>query len=301
MSLLGKFKKGLEKSRNNIFQRMEYLFKRKDLGESFFDELEENLIMSDIGATTSLRIIEDLRTYIQNNKISDPLEVKLQLMQMLVELLSRHEAEGEQETIPKVIMIVGVNGSGKTTTIGKLAYRWVNDNKKVMLVAGDTFRAAAIEQLEIWGKRVGAEIIKQQAGSDPSSVFYDALQAAKSRNVDIVIGDTAGRLHTKVNLMEELKKIHRVIGKVIKEAPHEILLVIDATTGQNGLAQAQKFKEAIPVDGVVLTKLDGTAKGGIVLAIKEGLGIPIKYVGLGENMEDLERFDPEVFVEALLG
>ncbi len=304
MSLMEKFKNGLAKTRANFSQSLDNLFKGKKIDENFFEELEENLIMSDVGVETSLKIIEDLKTEIHQNKITEPFEVKNLLIQKMVNLFDYQSMEEDEEEIisdsPHVILVIGVNGSGKTTTIGRLAYRWRHANKKVMMVAGDTFRAAAIEQLEIWAQRVGTDFIKQQAGSDPSSVFFDALKAAKSRGVDIVIGDTAGRLHTKVNLMEELKKIYRVTGKVMERVPQEVLLVIDATTGQNGLVQAKKFSEAIPVSGVVLTKLDGTAKGGIVLAIKEQLGIPVKYVGLGEKMEDLEIFDPTSFVKALL-
>ena len=302
MSMLEKFKQGLAKSRDSFVHGVGGIFKGKEISEEFYEELEESLIMSDVGAETSMNIIEELRREVQQNKINNTMEVKKVLMQKIADRLRNEEITSEDSIVPpRVILIVGVNGSGKTTTIGKLARKWINDQKKVMIVAGDTFRAAAIEQLEIWGSRVGAEVIKQQAGSDPSSVYFDALQAAASRNIDVVIGDTAGRLHTKVNLMEELKKIHRVTGKVKDDAPHETLLVIDATTGQNGLAQAQKFSEAIPVSGIVLTKLDGTAKGGIVLAIKEQLGLPIKYVGLGEGIDDLEPFDPEIFVQALLG
>lgn len=301
MSLMEKFKNGLVKTRANFSQQLDNLFKGKKIDENFFEELEESLIMSDVGVDTSLKIIEELKTEIHQNKITEPFEVKNLLIQKMADLFDYQPEEDEKiKDSPHVILVIGVNGSGKTTTIGKLAYRWRNANKKVMLVAGDTFRAAAIEQLEIWAQRVSTDFIKQQTGSDPSSVFFDALNAARSRGVEIVIGDTAGRLHTKVNLMEELKKVYRVNGKVMNGAPHEVLLVIDATTGQNGLFQAKKFSDAVPVSGVVLTKLDGTAKGGIVLAIKEQLGIPVKYVGLGENIEDLEIFDPTSFVKALL-
>ncbi len=301
MSLMEKFKNGLVKTRANFSQQLDNLFKGKKIDENFFEELEESLIMSDVGVDTSLKIIEELKTEIHQNKITEPFEVKNLLIQKMADLFDYQPEEDEKiKDSPHVILVIGVNGSGKTTTIGKLAYRWRNANKKVMLVAGDTFRAAAIEQLEIWAQRVSTDFIKQQTGSDPSSVFFDALNAARSRGVEIVIGDTAGRLHTKVNLMEELKKVYRVNGKVMNGAPHEVLLVIDATTGQNGLVQAKKFSDAVPVSGVVLTKLDGTAKGGIVLAIKEQLGIPVKYVGLGENIEDLEIFDPTSFVKALL-
>ncbi|NLZ27657.1 MAG: signal recognition particle-docking protein FtsY [Firmicutes bacterium] len=303
MSLFDKFKSGLERSRKNFSQHLEHLFRGRGITEAFFEELEEGLILGDVGAETSENIIESLREELQNNRITDAAGVKEVLARQLIAMLSHYPVLPERDIFdtPLVILVVGVNGSGKTTTIGKLAHRWIGNRKKVMLVAGDTFRAAAIEQLEIWAGRTGAELIKQQAGSDPSSVYYDALQAAKARHVDVVIGDTAGRLHTKVNLMEELKKIHRVCGKVITGAPQKVMLVIDATTGQNGLAQAEKFNHAVPVSGVILTKLDGTAKGGIAIAIKERLGVPISHVGLGEKIDDLEYFDPGLFVQALLG
>ncbi|NLI70990.1 MAG: signal recognition particle-docking protein FtsY [Firmicutes bacterium] len=303
MSLFDKFKSGLERSRKNFGQRLEHLFRGREITDAFFEELEEGLILGDVGAETSENIIESLREELQDKRITDAARVKEILARQLIGLLSHYPVLPERDIFdtPLVILVVGVNGSGKTTTIGKLAHRWIRNRKKVMLVAGDTFRAAAIEQLEIWAERTGAEIVKQQAGSDPSSVYYDALQAARARDVDVVIGDTAGRLHTKVNLMEELKKIHRVCGKVIAGAPQKVMLVIDATTGQNGLAQAEKFNHAVPVSGVILTKLDGTARGGIAIAIKERLGVPISHVGLGEKINDLEYFDPGLFVEALLG
>lgn len=303
MGLFEKFKSGLEKSRNNFNQSFEQLFKGTEITDSFYDELEESLIIGDVGAETSMKIIDDLKEEVSSMNIADAFEVKGLLMKNLTELLNHQPAVQEEKITdtPFITIVVGVNGSGKTTTIAKLAHRWIKKGKKVMVVAGDTFRAAAIEQLEVWADRVGAEIIKQQAGSDPSSVYYDALHAASSRKVDVIIGDTAGRLHTKINLMEELKKIHRVIGKVQPGAPHEVLLVVDASTGQNGLSQAGKFSEAVPVTGVALTKLDGTAKGGIAISIKEQLGLPINYVGLGEKLDDMEPFDPELFVRALMG
>ncbi|MFY9113865.1 MAG: signal recognition particle-docking protein FtsY [Dethiobacteria bacterium] len=303
MNLFDKFKSGLERSRKNLNQHLEHLFRGREITEAFFDELEEGLILGDVGAETSANIIESLREELQSSRITDVSKVKEVLAKKLIDLLSHYPILPERDIFdpPLVILVVGVNGSGKTTTIGKLAHRWIRNRKKVMMVAGDTFRAAAIEQLEIWADRTGAELVKQQAGSDPSSVYYDALQAAKARHIDVVIGDTAGRLHTKVNLMEELKKIHRVCGKVIPGSPHKVMLVIDATTGQNGLAQAEKFNHAVPISGVILTKLDGTAKGGIAIAIKEQLGFPISHVGLGEKIDDLEYFDPSLFVQALLG
>lgn len=303
MNLFDKFKSGLEKSRKNFNQQLEHLFRGREITEAFFEELEEGLILGDVGAGTAANIIDALREELQSNRITNVSKVKEVLARQLIGLLSSYPIFPERDVFnpPLVILVVGVNGSGKTTTIGKLAHRMIRNQKKVLLVAGDTFRAAAIEQLEIWADRTGAELIKQQAGSDPSSVYYDALQAAKARRIDFVIGDTAGRLHTKVNLMEELKKIHRVCGKVIPDAPHKVMLVVDATTGQNGLAQAEKFNHAVPVSGVILTKLDGTAKGGIAIAIKEQLGFPISHVGLGEKIDDLEYFDPGLFVQALLG
>ena len=300
MSILDKFKIGLEKSRKNL--NFGEVFIGKEIDDDFFDDLEEKLILADVGGETAFQIIEELKEETSSMGIKEDYKVKNLLVKKMLKLLDYGNEVTEElpKEGPLVILVIGVNGSGKTTTIGKIAQRWKKKNKNVMMVAGDTFRAAAIDQLEIWSQRVGAEIVKQQPGSDPSSVYYDALQAAPSRNIDVVIGDTAGRLHTKVNLMDELSKIHRVIGRVTPGAPHEVLLVIDACTGQNGLSQALKFNEAVPFTGVVLTKLDGTARGGIAIAIREQLKLPIKYVGLGEKLEDLEVFSPELFANAIV-
>ncbi len=307
MGLFDKFKAGLQKSRESFVGRIETVFKGNEIGDEFFDQLEETMIMNDVGGETAMRIVDNLRDEVVTGRIKNTMDAKESLVGHMMDCFDNRRVGDIDEfeldphlPRPFLILVVGVNGSGKTTTIAKLAHRWMSRGKKVMLVAGDTFRAAAIEQLETWGSRVGAEVIRQQPGSDPSAVFYDALQAAKSRGVDIVIGDTAGRLHTKVNLMDEIKKIHRICGRIIPGAPHQVLLVIDATTGQNGLIQAQKFNESAPVDSIVLTKLDGTARGGIAIAIKEKLNLPILYVGLGEKIDDLEEFIPEYFIRCLI-
>ncbi|KQL44342.1 signal recognition particle-docking protein FtsY [Brevibacillus choshinensis] len=299
-----KFTDGLAKTRDLLVEKVEDLVRRyKKIDDDFFDELEEILITSDVGVNTVMELIDDLRTEVRKQKIENAIDLQPILSEKLVALLKNDEASDTalnvQDGRLNVILFVGVNGVGKTTTIGKMAHMFKQQGKKVLLAAGDTFRAAAIEQLEVWGDRVGVDVIKQQQGSDPAAVIYDAIQAAKSRQVDILLCDTAGRLQNKVNLMEELAKVHRVLQRELPGAPHEVLLVLDATTGQNALSQAKTFGQSAGVSGLVLTKLDGTAKGGIVIAIRNELNIPVKYVGLGEKMDDLQRFDPEQFVHAL--
>ncbi|MEC1721831.1 signal recognition particle-docking protein FtsY [Schinkia azotoformans] len=300
-----KFRDGLSKTRNSFSEKVNDLVSRyRKVDEEFFEELEEILISADVGVTTVMDLIDVLKTEVKKRNIQDPKDVQAVISEKLVELFTddndeKVEGLNIQPDGLTVILFVGVNGVGKTTTIGKLAHKLKNEGKSVLLAAGDTFRAGAIEQLEVWGERVGVEIIKQSEGSDPAAVMFDALQAAKSRKVDILICDTAGRLQNKVNLMKELEKVKRVIEREVPGAPHEVLLVLDATTGQNAMSQAKQFSEATNVTGIVLTKLDGTAKGGIVLAIRHELKTPVKFVGLGEKMEDLQEFDPEQFVYGL--
>ncbi|MFT8319458.1 MAG: signal recognition particle-docking protein FtsY [Bacillus sp. (in: firmicutes)] len=299
-----KFKQGLSKTRNNFSEKVNDLVSRyRKVDEDFFEELEEILIGADVGFDTVMELIDELKKEVQRKNIQDPKEVQVVISEKLVSIYQNGSDTSPTINIQKdgltVILFVGVNGVGKTTTIGKLAHSYKEEGKKVLLAAGDTFRAGAIEQLEIWGERVGVEVIKQVAGSDPAAVMYDAVHAAKSRQADILLCDTAGRLQNKVNLMNELAKVKKVIEREIPGAPHEVLLVLDATTGQNALIQAKTFKEATDVNGIVLTKLDGTAKGGIVLAIRNELNIPVKLVGLGEKMDDLQPFDPEKYVYGL--
>lgn len=299
MGFFDKLKAGLEKTRRNIIDRVELVLQSKKIDDSTIEEIEEILITSDIGAGATSHIIELLRDKVKKGYIKTSEDIKAYIREDMSSLLGRPQPLiifGEK---PFVILTVGVNGVGKTTTIGKLASRFISEGNSVILAAADTFRAAAIEQLEIWANRTGAEIIKHQSGSDPAAVAFDAVEAAKARGIDIVIIDTAGRLHTKSQLIEELKKINRVIKKSIPDAPQEILLVVDATTGQNALRQAQIFNEAIGITGIALTKLDGTAKGGIIFAIKKELGIPVRLIGIGEGVDDLKDFDPEDFVTAL--
>ncbi|WP_028595613.1 signal recognition particle-docking protein FtsY [Paenibacillus assamensis] len=296
------FKEGLEKTRKGLVEKVtDLITRRKKIDEEFYEELEEILIGADVGVTTVMNLIEDLRDEVRKRKIEEAAELQPVLSEKLIELL-RGEQNNELRMNPNgltVILFVGVNGVGKTTTIGKLAHRFKQEGKSVLMAAGDTFRAGAIEQLEVWGQRVGVEVIKQQAGSDPAAVMFDAVQAAKQRGVDVLLCDTAGRLQNKSNLMEELNKIFRVIQREVPDAPHEVLMVLDATTGQNALSQAKLFGEKSGVTGLVLTKLDGTAKGGIVVAIRQELNLPVKFVGLGEKMDDLQQFDSEQFVHAL--
>ncbi|SEK20434.1 signal recognition particle-docking protein FtsY [Paenibacillus sp. OK003] len=301
-SVTKQFKDGLEKTRKGLVEKVsDLVIRRKKIDEEFYEELEEILIGADVGVNTVMKLIEDLRDEVKKRKIEDAAELQPVLSEKLTDLL-RGEQNNELKMNPDgitVILFVGVNGVGKTTTIGKLAHRFKQQGKKVIMAAGDTFRAGAIEQLEVWGQRAGVEVIKQQSGSDPAAVMYDAVQAAKQRGADVLLCDTAGRLQNKSNLMDELNKIYRVIQREIPEAPHEVLMVLDATTGQNALNQAKLFGEKSGVTGLVLTKLDGTAKGGIVVAIRQELDLPVKLVGLGEKIDDLQPFDSEQFVHAL--
>jgi len=300
-----KFKEGLSKTRNNFSEKVNDLVSRyRKVDEDFFEELEEILIGADVGFDTVMELVDELKKEVKRKNIQDPKEVQAVISEKLVAIYQQDGDESDssinvQENGLTVILFVGVNGVGKTTTIGKLAHFYKSEGKKVLMAAGDTFRAGAIEQLEVWGERVGVDVIKQVAGSDPAAVMYDAIHAAKSRQADILLCDTAGRLQNKVNLMNELEKVKRVIEREVPGAPHEVLLVLDATTGQNALVQAKTFKEATNVSGIVLTKLDGTAKGGIVLAIRNELKIPVKLVGLGEKMDDLQSFDAEKYVYGL--
>jgi fused signal recognition particle receptor len=276
------------------------LLRQKQIDEELLEELEEILITADIGVQTTLALIERVRDGVERRELANPAEIKKALQSEILTFLNvPTKPHLIHDVRPHVIMVVGVNGVGKTTTIGKLAARYTKQGKQVMLVAADTFRAAAVEQLEIWAERVGAEVIRHKGKSDPSAVVYDGIHAATSRDVDVVIIDTAGRLHTKVNLMEELKKVRRIVSRQLPGAPSEILLVLDATTGQNAIVQAQLFHEAIEITGIALAKLDGTAKGGIVVAICQSLGLPLQYIGLGEKAEDLYDFDADTFVRAL--
>ena len=268
--------------------------------EEFFEELEESLILSDMGMETTLEAVETLRERVKERKLKDPEDVKACLREILVEMLDVGDLSLDLSGKPAVILMIGVNGVGKTTTIGKLAHLLRSQGSRVLLAAGDTFRAAAADQLAIWAERAQVEIVRHEEGSDPAAVVFDAMNAARARRVDVVLVDTAGRLHNKQNLMNELSKIRRVVDREGQESSKEVLLVLDATTGQNGLIQAKQFGESAGITGIVLTKLDGTAKGGVVLAIAKELGVPVKYVGLGEGMEDLQPFDPVAFAEALV-
>lgn len=301
MSLLDRLKAGIAKTRAGLVEKLEDTFKgKKEIDADLLEELEYALITSDIGVRTATEILETVRQRVERHLASDAAEVKGLIRQHLLEVLEATERPwGKPAAPPQVVMIVGVNGAGKTTSIGKLTNHFRNEGKQVLLCAADTFRAAAIDQLEIWAQRNGVEMIRQQQGSDPSAVLFDSLQAAKARGVDMVIVDTAGRLHTKENLMAELEKMRRTAQRVIPEAPHEVLLVLDATTGQNGLEQARKFTEATGVTGIVLTKLDGTAKGGVVVAIARELNLPIRFIGVGEQIDDLLPFEAEKFVAGL--
>jgi len=301
MGFFDRLKEGLQKTRKGITEKIDQvLVTLGKIDDELFDELEEILIASDVGIDTTMKIISDLKKKVKEDKVADPQKVKDLLKEELLSILEDEGTELNTATSPSIIIVIGVNGVGKTTSIGKIANLLKSNGKKVMLAAGDTFRAAAIDQLEIWANRVGVDIIKHSEGSDPAAVMYDAVQAARARKADVLICDTAGRLHTKKNLMEELKKVTRVIERELPGAAREILLVLDATTGQNAISQAKTFGESIDISGIVLTKLDGTAKGGIVIAIKSELDIPVKLIGVGEKMDDLQPFNAEEFVEALL-
>ncbi|WP_226665735.1 signal recognition particle-docking protein FtsY [Metabacillus litoralis] len=305
-SVTEKFKDGLTKTRDSFAGKMNDLVaKYRKVDEDFFEELEELLISADVGVSTVMDLIDELKMEVKRRNIQDTREVQAVISEKLVEIYEGDEDEEKSNKLNlehgrlNVVLFVGVNGVGKTTTIGKLAHKLKSEGNSVLLAAGDTFRAGAIEQLEVWGQRVGVDVIKQSEGSDPAAVMYDAVQAAKARKVDVLLCDTAGRLQNKVNLMKELEKVKRVIEKEIPGAPHEVLLVLDATTGQNAMTQAKQFSQATNVSGIVLTKLDGTAKGGIVLAIKGELDIPVKFVGLGEKMDDLQEFNTNQYVYGL--
>lgn len=296
----GKLVAGLQKTRDNIILGMDSIFSGfSAIDDEFYEEIEETLIMGDLGIQTTMSIVEDLRKKVKEQGIKDPAECKELLMESIRDQMDLGENAYEYENRQSVLLIIGVNGVGKTTSVGKLAGQLKDDGKKVILAAADTFRAAAIEQLTEWANRAGVDIIAQQEGSDPAAVVYDAVAAAKSRHADILICDTAGRLHNKKNLMEELKKINRIIDKEFPEAYRETLVVLDGTTGQNALSQARQFMEVADITGIILTKLDGTAKGGIAVAIQSELGIPVKYVGVGEKIDDLQKFNAGEFVNAL--
>jgi fused signal recognition particle receptor len=294
-----KLKETLTKTRQNFVSKVKQLVTvHKKIDEELYEELEDILLQADVGVAATCHLIDEIRQEVRKRKLSDAADLRNLLQEKMKELLGEGVSL-QTDFSPTVILVVGVNGVGKTTTIGKLAYRMRQEEKSVVMVAADTYRAAAIEQLEIWSERADTELIKHMAGSDPAAVVYDAIQAAKKRGIDVVIIDTAGRLHTKTNLMEELKKVRRVITRELPDAPHEVLLVIDAATGQNAMRQAELFKEATDITGIALTKLDGTAKGGIVFAISEEMDIPVKLVGTGEGIDDLNDFDSDEFVSAL--
>ena len=299
MGIFAKIKEGLKKTRDSMSASVNSMLSAfTKIDEDLFEELEELLVMGDVGVPTAERICEEVRRKVKEQRITDPNAIYDVLRATVAELLRGGE-ELHISTKPSIILVIGVNGVGKTTTIGKIASMLVKDGKKVILGAADTFRAAAIEQLEVWAERSGASIIKQSEGSDPASVVFDSIAAAKARGADVVICDTAGRLHNKKNLMDELAKINRVIDRELPEADKEVLLVLDAATGQNAVNQAREFKNAANITGIVLTKLDGTAKGGVVLAIREHLDMPVKFIGVGEQVDDLQPFDADEFADAL--
>jgi fused signal recognition particle receptor len=298
-----KLKKGLSKTHQGFVEKIDRLFLgKKTIDQDLLDELESVLFAADLGVKTSTQLIEGVQQALKRGELKDPEKVKDFIKREILRILKSREKPLQIEPSPQgpfVFMVVGVNGVGKTTTIGKLAHQYASQKKKILIGAADTFRAAAVEQLEIWAKRVGAEFIRQSKGSDPAAVAFDSIKAAQARGIDFVFIDTAGRLHTKVNLMEEVKKLKRIISRECPGAPHEVLLVLDATTGQNAISQAKLFNEAIGVTGIALTKLDGTAKGGIIVGITEELKIPIRYIGVGEAIDDLREFNADEFVEAL--
>lgn len=299
--LFDKLKTGLSKTRDNLTDKINEVLKIAiTIDDDLYDELEEVLIMSDIGMETTVEIIDRLKEKIRKEKINDVEEVKPTLKKVISEMLLEGDYDDEEDGSKKVMLIIGVNGVGKTTSIGKLAAKNKEEGKKVLLAAADTFRAAAIDQLEIWSKRADVDIVRHQEGSDPAAVVFDAAKAAQARNVDLLICDTAGRLHNKKNLMDELSKINRILDRELGDRKKETLLVLDGTTGQNAVIQAKQFMESCPIDGIILTKLDGTAKGGVVISIKNTLNIPVKYIGVGEGIEDLQKFNAKDFAEALL-
>ena len=302
VNLFERLKQGLTKAKQGITDKIDDVLKSyTKVDEELLEELEEILITADVGVNTTMDIIDNLRDKIKENKITEPIEVKEALKNIIEEILTNENSTLNVEKSPTIILMVGVNGVGKTTTIGKLANRYKQEGKKVLLAAGDTFRAAAIEQLEVWASRSNVDIIKHQEGADPGAVVFDAIKAAKARKVDLLICDTAGRLHNKANLMNELGKVFKIVDREFPEANKEVLLVVDATTGQNAVLQAKTFKEVADITGIVLTKLDGTAKGGVVLAVKSEVDVPVKLIGVGEKVEDLQDFDAKAFSNALFG
>ena len=302
VNLFERLKQGLTKAKQGITDKIDDVLKSyTKVDEELLEELEEILITADVGVNTTMDIIDKLRDKIKENKITEPSGVKAELKNIIEEILTNENSTLNVEKSPTIILMVGVNGVGKTTTIGKLANRYKQEGKKILLAAGDTFRAAAIEQLEVWAGRSNVDIIKHQEGADPGAVVFDAIKAAKARKVDLLICDTAGRLHNKANLMNELGKVFKIVDREFPEANKEVLLVVDATTGQNAVVQAKTFKEVADITGIVLTKLDGTAKGGVVLAVKSEVDVPVKLIGVGEKVEDLQDFDAKAFSEALFG
>lgn len=302
MGFFDKIKAGLAKTRAALSDTLDEVFSGfATIDDDFYDELEETLILADLGVDTASKVIEELRRRAMNRGWSHPDHVKFGLKQLLTEMLNVGDTALDLSTKPSVILVIGVNGVGKTTTIGKIAKQLMDEGKKVVMVAGDTFRAAAADQLEIWAERTGAGIVRQHEGADPASVVFDGIQSAKAKGADVIIIDTAGRLHNKTNLMNELNKISRVVNRELPDAAKEVLLVLDGTTGQNGLIQAKAFKEIAGVTAMAITKLDGTAKGGIVIAVSDALQIPVKFVGVGEQVDDLMPFIAKDFVEALIG
>jgi len=301
MGFLDKIKNGLTKTRNAMTAVLSSVFTGfSEIDDDFYDELEESLILADLGVETAMKIVKELRARVRSNGLTQVEDARAQLKQIMVEMLDVGSTELPLNTDPAVILVIGVNGVGKTTTIGKIAKQLMEQGKKVTLIAGDTFRAAAADQLQIWAERCGADIVRQHEGADPASVVFDGIQAAKARKSNVIIIDTAGRLHNKVNLMNELNKISRIISRELPDADKEVLLVLDGTTGQNGLIQAKQFKEIAGVTALAITKLDGTAKGGIVVAVADTLQIPVKFIGVGEQADDLMPFVAQDFVDALL-
>lgn len=302
MSLFERLKQGLSKAKQGITDRVDQVLKSyTKVDEDLLEEIEEILITADVGVDTTMNIIDKLTDAIKTKKITDPQDVKGELKLIIEEILTNENSTLDVSHSPSIIIMVGVNGVGKTTTIGKLASRYKKEGKKVLIAAGDTFRAAAIDQLEVWANRSGVDIIKHQEGADPGAVIFDSIKAAKARDIDLLICDTAGRLHNKANLMNELSKVFKIVDREYPEAKKEVLLVVDATTGQNAVSQAKSFKQVCDITGLVLTKLDGTAKGGVVLAVKSEVDVPVKLIGVGEKMEDLQDFDAKAFSDALFG
>lgn len=302
VSLFDRLKQGLTKAKQGITDRVDEVLKSyTKVDEELLEDLEEVLITADVGVNTTMEIMEKLEDAIRSKKITDPQDVREELKSIVEEILSKDDTKLDVSHSPTIILMVGVNGVGKTTTIGKLAYRYKSEGKKVLLAAGDTFRAAAIDQLEVWANRCNVDLIKHQEGADPGAVIFDAIKASKARGIDVLICDTAGRLHNKSNLMNELGKVFKIVDREYPEAKKEVLLVVDATTGQNAVSQAKSFKQVCDITGLVLTKLDGTAKGGVILAVKSEVDVAVKLIGVGEQMEDLQDFDAKSFVDALFG